>query len=175
MASFFLGTGEEVLVEDEDFSSVVQLRWTRKAINRFKRGFYVYQQRSWGKDVVRHQMFLHRFLLSECEGVIDHIDGNTFDNRRQNLRCVSDSQNSRNRQKNTNNSSGYSGVGLKKSIGKWESRTHRESKDIYFGYYSSPDLAALARDAFIRKHDPYGRYNFPLVGERGLDGEIRVA
>jgi DUF971 family protein len=53
---------------------------------------------------------LHRFLLCTDE-YVDHINHNTLDNRRENLRVATSSQNCRNRKsRNINNKTGYRNV-----------------------------------------------------------------
>ena len=53
---------------------------------------------------------------------IDHINGNRNDNRFDNLRLATDSQNIRNQKKRKTNTSGFKGVGWSKQNKKWRSR-----------------------------------------------------
>ena len=61
---------------------------------------------------------LHRKLMNNPEGlVVDHINRKSFDNRRENLRIVTQKQNLRNRSIGKNNKTGHTGVS--KSGGKY--------------------------------------------------------
>ena len=58
----------------------------------------------------KHQR-LHRKLMNNPEGlVVDHINRKSFDNRRENLRIVTQKQNLRNRSIGKNNKTGHTGV-----------------------------------------------------------------
>ncbi len=63
--------------------------------------------------VSRIIMVLHNNIL--YDSVVDHIDGDKFNNNLDNLRVVSYAENSRNRKKPTNNTSGITGVVLHKN------------------------------------------------------------
>lgn len=56
--------------------------------------------------------YLHRFIMGENEKYyIDHINHNTLDNRKENLRITLNKQNTKNRKsRNSNNTSGYRNV-----------------------------------------------------------------
>jgi len=88
---------------------------------------------------------LHRILMGSPPGCdIDHINGNTLDNRRSNLRIVSRSVN------NVNSSkvwakSGYKGVGFHPFSGLWYARMKKDGKVHSFGYHKTPERAHVAR------------------------------
>lgn len=81
---------------------------------------------------------LHRLLLN-CDDnkEVDHINHNTFDNRKCNLRMVSRSQNSMN--KNSK------GVCFDKSKQKYMAYIGYDSKHHFLGYFDTEDEAMLAR------------------------------
>lgn len=68
---------------------------------------------------------------------IDHINGNTADNRIENLRLVTHQQNMCNRKRRSDNSSGYPGVYFNKSANKWHASIRVEGKRIHLGYFKS--------------------------------------
>lgn len=92
---------------------------------------------------------------------IDHINGNTLDNRINNLRCVDNITNSMNRSIQSNNTSGYHGINQLPS-GNWRVRINVNRKRINVGTFESFDIALKARqDAEVKYgyHKNHGREN----------------
>lgn len=75
---------------------------------------------------------------------IDHINHDRSDNRLENLRLVSRSDNSKNRSSSSNNTSGATGVYLTKH-GKWHAQIKVDNKKIHLGLFTDLDKAAKAR------------------------------
>lgn len=75
---------------------------------------------------------------------IDHINGDSTDNRISNLRLVTRKQNSENRKLNKNNVSGYRGVDWYKPTQKWKARLQHNKKQIHVGYFDCPHEAGAA-------------------------------
>jgi len=97
-------------------------------------------------DGRRYTLQAHRvawFMVngSAPDGDIDHINGDSSDNRIANLRPVSVSTNHRNRRMRSDNTSGICGVFKCKRSGKWEARVGMDGKQFYLGSFSD------ARDA----------------------------
>lgn len=72
---------------------------------------------------------------------IDHINGVRTDNRIENLRQATNSQNLMNRGKQENNTSGYKGVYFNKEKNKWQAHIHSGGENIYLGRFSTPEAA----------------------------------
>ncbi len=87
---------------------------------------------------------LHRFLLKVPEGsFVDHIDRDTLNNRRNNLRVCSNQTNSLNRGKQRNNTSGYRGVCWSSYHGKWKAFIQdRINGNRHLGYCDNKEEAA---------------------------------
>lgn len=99
-------------------------------------------------------------------GEIDHINRDKTDNRIVNLRLCTRSENNANIQKRPKSSSSYYGVSWHKRFGKWNAYARNPSGDgkIHVGYFESEVIAAIARDAAIRKNkDHFSPLNFPVV------------
>ncbi len=78
--------------------------------------------------------------------VIDHINHNICDNRKENLRLVSNAANTRNRKgPQTNNMYGVLGVCWNKAKNKWLVQLGLNGKNIYGGIYSKFEAAVAAR------------------------------
>lgn len=77
---------------------------------------------------------------------VDHINGNKLDNRIENLRVVSKSQNGMNRAKQQNNTSGYVGVYFDKRGKRWRAQIKIQSKTKSLGSYKTKEEAAEVYD-----------------------------
>jgi len=75
---------------------------------------------------------------------VDHINGDSLDNRIENLRAVSQAQNSWNSKTRSNNTSGYKGVSWDKKYSKWGSTINKYNKHYFLGYFDCPEKAHQA-------------------------------
>ncbi len=108
-------------------------------------------------------LLMHRLIMDAPKGMeVDHINGNSLDNRKSNLRICTRSQNQRNSGPLKNNTSGYKGVVRYHRIKKWAARIKHNSKSIHIGCYDDKEEAARARDKKAKElHGEYAYLNFP--------------
>jgi len=110
-----------------------------------------------GKNYLVHRLvFLmhHGYLPKQ----IDHIDGNPANNKIDNLREASQSQNMWNRNANTNSMSKIKGIKLHQS-GKYQVRVQVNKKSMYLGLYVDLELAELvAIEARNKFHGVYANH-----------------
>jgi hypothetical protein len=107
---------------------------------------------------------LHREIMNAPVGlVVDHRFGNSLDNRRENLRLATHSQNLCNKQKTkSKTSSRYIGVWYRKRHRRWCADIRHNKKKIWLGSFDSEIDAAKAYDnAAIKYHGEFARLNFP--------------
>lgn len=97
---------------------------------------------------------LHRYLLNikDPNVIVDHINGNPFDNRRQNLRLCKNAENVRNCKVSKNNTSGYTGIQKVKKSGKYRARITINRKEINLGRFEKIEDAIKARVEAERKY-----------------------
>jgi hypothetical protein len=94
---------------------------------------------------------IHRFLMKPEEGyVIDHINGDGLDNRRENLRLANSAQNAWNSRIAKNNTSGFKGVTFNKREGRWRAKISHDGKRINIGTYDTAELASAAYEGAAR-------------------------
>ena len=92
---------------------------------------------------------------------IKHADGSHAQDRLSNLRIASHGQNVVNRGCLSTNKSGYKGVSLDKSTGKWKAQVMSCGRFRYLGYFTTPEDAALAYDKAVKElHGEFARLNF---------------
>lgn len=80
---------------------------------------------------------------------IDHVNRVKDDNRLTNLRDVSRSDNCQNIGVKSNNSSGFTGVYWHQQSRRWRAEIRRGGRTTHVGGFSSPELAASAREALL--------------------------
>ena len=91
--------------------------------------------------------FLHRFLTDCPKGIqIDHINQDTLDCRKNNLRKATHSQQRMNGDVPVNNTSGRVGVTWDKSRNKWIAFIEKNKFKKNLGYYDVFDEAVRARE-----------------------------
>jgi hypothetical protein len=135
-----LTQGRTTIVDAADFEWLNQWNWNAVKV---KNGKYVYVGRI-GPD--RNYIFMHRIILS-CKRMVDHKNHDTLDNRRDNLREASRSQNGCNRELPAGD---YRGVYYK--VGKWEASITRNGVYRYLGRFNSVHEAIRVRDKAAKKY-----------------------
>lgn len=101
-------------------------------------------------DRKQRTIYLHREVLRAVIGdlgvlEVDHIDGDTLDCRRSNLRIATHQQNARNVGRKRSNTSGYKGVSRAPS-GRWRSYIVVDARQISLGTFDDADQAGAAYD-----------------------------
>ena len=152
-----LTQGYYALVDDKDFEWLSELKWS---VNRKRHSLYAQhaKMRS-GKGKI---FYMHRLIMNAPKGKqVDHINGNTLDNTRSNLRICSSSENLCNRKAPRQNTSGFKGVSWFERDKKWRARIGAKCKQKTIGYFDTKEEAAKAYDLMAKKlHGSFARLNF---------------
>lgn len=142
--------GEEFLIDYEDFDKIKDYCWSNHDGYLIANGLN-------GEKTLR----MHRLIMGLEYGdnlKVDHINHNTFDNRRNNLRITTNQENCFNHKAHSNNTSGYSGVGYRKELNKWRARIYVDGKCISLGNYNTKEEAIQKRLEAEKKY--YGEYQY---------------
>jgi len=146
--------GYDVLIDDEDFERVNNIRWyANKAKDKI---YFCKRYGRYGTKAFR-RLYLHRLIVNAPKNkIVDHHNRNTLDNRKCNLRVCSYAENNRNSKIKNTNVCGYKGVGIYKN--KWIARIRVNYKVIHLGYFDTPEEAYAAYcEASKKYHKEYGR------------------
>jgi hypothetical protein len=153
MAMIELTQGHITQIDDCMYEYLSQWKWT------FDNGYAIRSSVKDGKPIKIH---MHRVIINCSEGMVcDHIDGNKLNNKRENLREVSQQQNLLNRSKrNTECSSRYKGVSWNKQRQKYSAYIYINGSRKFLGYFSDENLAAEEYNKnAIEMHGVYAKLN----------------
>ena len=147
MKSIKLTQNKITWVDDRDYDKLSKYKWCAKESGGKK--FYAIRR----KSIVGSHIYMHKEIMNFPERYeVDHINGNTLDNRRSNLRVCSHKQNIRNQKLSAASSSGYKGVSQVKSTKRWMAYIKVNQKRIYLGTFEDKINAAIAYNEAAKKH-----------------------
>jgi len=152
-AKIYLGSGASFLIDTDILDEILQFSW-------FIDKKYVYRVKTIdGKRNVKIRIY-RQIMRAEKGQIIDHINGNTLDNRKINLRICTAQQNHKNRKKRNEEtaSSKYKGVSRKRK--KWcVSITHNYTRHHLGMFDTQEEAAAVYNEASEKLHGEFGRKN----------------
>lgn len=127
--------GQKILIDPDDFEKCSKYSWCIS-----KTGYAVANIR--GKVTK-----MHRYILGVKDPniVIDHINRNPLDNRKENLRLCTPRENSLNTSVSKNNKTKCLGISIVKKTGKYRARIMVNGKEINLGRYDNIEDAKKVR------------------------------
>ena len=138
-----LTKGKVAIVDDDDYEFLSQWKW----------GYYgqYAARRDYISKKERKLIMMHRLINHTPDGLFtDHINGDPLDNRKENLRNCTISENGGNRKKTKNpTSSKYKGVRWRKN--RWECSIKYRNKRIYLGRFENEINAAKQYDKIAKQ------------------------
>ena len=139
------GSKTEVMLDDDDYEWAKSIGWHIDS-----KGYARCSYKGKNKFMARLIM-----KIDDPKIFVDHINGNTLDNRKCNLRLASNSQNQANRQRHPTNTSGFRGVYWNKKSNKWQAGIKYLRKSIHLGMFDTPEEA----------HEAYKKAAFEIYGD----------
>lgn len=125
----------KVKVDVEDIDRLIKYKW---------------RLGTWGYascNIDGKNILMQRFIMNEFDSnhIVDHINRDTLDNRKSNLRIVDKSMNAINAGLRTNNTSGVTGVSWNKNAKAWRVYINYKGKRIELGYEKDFNDAVVLR------------------------------
>lgn len=141
-----LNRGLVAVIDFSDFEKIREFKWS--VILKKSGRKYVYRSSPRDKKGRRRSLYLSRELISPApRQTVDHVNGDTLDHRRKNLRPCTHRQNQRGfKKKSSGASSRYRGVTWSRSREKWVAQIQLDGKTYNLGGFFSELEAARAYD-----------------------------
>lgn len=138
-------TNRPFLFDVEDYDVVKQYVWHE---DRTPNGYSYVRTTINGKHYRLHTLLGYKYC--------DHIDRDTFNNRRSNLRESDKATNSMNHKMTSNSTSGISGVSFNAQLNKWDAYFWMKNKKYRIGSFAEKTDAIKAR--LIKEKEIYGEF-----------------
>jgi hypothetical protein len=158
MKTISLTRGLVAIVDDEDYEQLAQYAWQAKS---GRNGSYYATRRFYDAHGKRHRTYMAIDIMHPPSGMlVDHISGNTLDNRRSNLRVCTCQQSNYNKGKYNAGRNRYKGVSWDVKVKKWWAYIDADKCRHSLGYFVSElDAAQVYNRAALELHGEFARLN----------------
>lgn len=163
MKTIKLTQGYAALIDDTDYDGVSAYKW-RALVDRRRSKVYAVRK-THGSHSSRKSLSMHREILGVTDPAVkvDHRNGDSLDNRRENLRkCVVGENNANSHKRRDGLSSKYKGVCWHKRDQRFQASIRLRGRTIYLGKFLGEVEAARAYDDAARTaFGEFAQCNFP--------------
>ena len=145
--------GRTALIDEADYESIQHWKWSSC---RKRHTFAVYRAvLEQGKS---RRIYLSRFIMQAPSGLfVDHENGDGLDNRRDNLRLCTHTENNRHRcRPQSTNTSGHRGVFWERGAKKWRAQLSVNNRNVHLGMFLTVEDAGNAyRQAAVSRYGEF--------------------
>lgn len=157
MKEILSSSGFVIKVDDDDYEHLMQYKWSISKPGHRRTTYAMANLRD--SDGSYYPERMHRLIMKAGKStgvIVDHINGDGLDNRKENLRIVTSSQNATNVEMTRGNTSGYKGVSYRKERNKWKTEIRKDYKTVFSSMSSCLHLAGLKyNQEAMRIHGEY--------------------
>lgn len=175
MKTIELTQGRLACVDDEDFKWLSKWNWHYHRVKHANTGYAERTDHSGPEQrIIRmHVAIMKRHKHWKHERQIDHINICGCDNRKENLRLVTSSEQRINRGQRSDNTSGVVGVSWHKARNKWEAYITINKKRIHLGIFPDKDFDEAVKVRLKAEFKYFGEFqhNPTNVCPLGYTGE----
>ena len=150
----------EMLIDTEDIKLIDErIKNTIQIVNSGHKTIVKYAASFYHQNNKKHRILIHRAIMNAPKNlVVDHINRNTLDNRKSNLRLVTPAENCQNRgYKSNTTSSGYRGVSWHIKQKKYVAHVRLNGIRYNLGSFDNEKEAALVVQEWRMKNMPYSQ------------------
>jgi len=155
-----LSQGKFAIVDPDEYYRLSEYKWSA---SRVYNKFYAVRTGPAEKGRRKKTIRMHREIVDIPDGLeCDHINGNSLDNRKANLRPATRQQNCwNNRKRRPRSLSKYKGVSYSSRGRPWKAMLTVNGKFIYLGSFDTQTQAAKEYDKAAKKYfGQYAKLNF---------------
>lgn len=150
MKEISLTKGYVALVDDEDYEELSKHKWR---VCKMRGGPKAQRQSRRDASGKRTSVYMHRQITNAPPGlVVDHLNHDTLDNQRANLRVCTCAQNGANMRKRPGLSSRFKGVSWYALCGKWRASITVNGRFKHLSLFDDEVEAARAYNRAAREH-----------------------
>jgi len=139
-----LTQGYYAKIDKEDYNKIKDKKWSVCIDGKKKQLIYASCRVGSHINKSRTTKKMHRIIANaSCIDIVDHINHDTLDNRKCNLRICTNKQNCENRKLDIRNKTGYTGV-LEYKGNKYLAQIGHNNKNIHIGIFDTKEEASDA-------------------------------